>query len=267
MKDKMIKLGGVGHMVMIRLVLLMTAILLIFSINQRVDASTASTLDKHEVQELLKQAFEAQYSLTEQHYSWEEAKTKLSTYMTDELANGLMDEHLFLEEQGYIFYGTDFSTYIVPRFSFNDDTIIVSNTDMETVFVYEQFEGTGPVIFDSQYEVVTLKLNKAEWKIADISFVSELPKKIHEGKSLEEIKEEQSLRYSITKKKNANYFRTETLQTTFNVNPVSISFKDNSYQQVPGQKKPKIITLLYHMDCSSKTLIELLNKIIQLIHV
>jgi hypothetical protein len=170
-----------------RLRLFVTIFLLVLAIHHPVNASTLKPLDKPGVQELLKNAYEAQYSLTERYHSWEEASTKLGNYMTIEFSTKFMEEHLFHEEEGYIFYGTDFSVYIVPLYSYHDETKIVVNPTLRTMYVYEKFNGTGPVLFDSQFEIVTLELVGADWKIANISFETELPDEVKHAKGLEEL--------------------------------------------------------------------------------
>jgi hypothetical protein len=157
-----------------------------FSICQPVEASSLQPLDKIEIQELLKQAHEAQYSLAEKYYSWEEALSRLTPYMKNEFATKFMEEHLFLEEGGYIFYGSDFSIYFIPHFSFDEKTNVVVNLEQQKMYIFEKFTGTGPVTFKDQYELVTLEAEGSNWKISNISFLNELPEEVKAGKSLED---------------------------------------------------------------------------------
>jgi ribosomal protein L21E len=183
-----------------RLCIFVTIILVVLAIHHPVKASTFKPLDKPGVEEFLKNAYEVQYSLTERHHSWEEASTKLGDYMTNEFSTKFMEEHLFHEEEGYIFYGTDFSIYIVPRYSYNDKTKIVVNPTLKTMYVYEKFNGTGPVVFDSQFETITLKLVGSKWKIANISFETELPDEVKQAITLEEFELESTWDNSVTTK-------------------------------------------------------------------
>jgi hypothetical protein len=165
--------------------LLLTTILFIFTIYHPVEASSLEPLDKHGIKELLQKADEAQYSLSLKHYSWEEALTKLSSSMKEDFAIKFMEEHLFLEEEGYIFYGTDFSIYFIPHFSFDEKTNIVLNSEQNAIYIFEKFTGSGPVEFEEQYELVTLVLDDTTWKISNISFLEELPEEVKLGTSIE----------------------------------------------------------------------------------
>lgn len=164
-----------------RLTLLLMVIALIGIMITPINTYAAELLDKHGIKELLKKADEAQYTLSEKHYSWDEALHTLTPYMTDKFATAFMDEHLFSEEEGYIFYGTDFSLYLIPRYAFNEKTKIVVSKDEKKIYIYEKFNGTGPVTFKDQYEVVTFVQENNQWKIDDISFLKELPDEIQKG--------------------------------------------------------------------------------------
>ncbi|MBM6617626.1 DUF3993 domain-containing protein [Bacillus suaedaesalsae] len=150
----------------------------------------AKPMDIEEIKALLKSADDAQYSLTEKHYSWEEALHTLTPYMTEEFATAFMNEHLFSEEEGYIYYGTDFSIYHIPHYAFNDRTTVVMSADQTKIFVYELFSGTGPVMFKNQYEVVTFVYENETWKINNISYLKELTAEIENGTIIEIPKEE-----------------------------------------------------------------------------
>jgi hypothetical protein len=166
--------------------LLLTIVLYVLAINHPVEASIIQPPSEESIQQLLSGADETQFSLSEKHYSWEDALEKLSPYMKQEFAINFMKEHLFLEEEGYIFYGTDFSIYFIPQFSFNDKTTIVVNPDLQSIYIYEKFIGTGPVVFEEQYEMVTLVPEETKWKISNISFLKELPEEVKSGISLDE---------------------------------------------------------------------------------
>ncbi len=182
--------GGENRMLFFRIGIILTAILLFNSYNNYQNVSATENLDKQWVQNFLESAYKSQYSLTEKHHSWDEAKTKLTVYMSDELANELMMEHLFLEDQGYIFYGTDFSAYIVPSFSYNNDTTMIVNDKLQSIYIYEKFTGSGPVTYDEQYEVVTIKKMKTGWKISSIYFGNALQISSMDGKVLDETNEQ-----------------------------------------------------------------------------
>lgn len=173
-----------------RLSLLLMVIALVAIIITPINTYAAGLLDEHGIKELLKKADEAQYSLSEKHYSWDEALHTLTPYMTEKFATAFMDEHLFSEEEGYIFYGTDFSLYLIPHYAFNEKTQIVVNRDESEIYIYEKFNGTGPVTFKDQYEVVTIVKENNQWKIDDISFLKALPDKIQNGTMMKIDKEE-----------------------------------------------------------------------------
>ncbi|MFZ3589456.1 DUF3993 domain-containing protein [Bacillus sp. DJP31] len=223
--------------------LLMTTILLILPLNQEVEATTGNTLNKQAVQELLEQANEVQFTLTEHHHSWEEAANKLSAYMTAQFANEFMQEHLVLEEKGYIFYGTDFSIYIVPHYSFNDDTKMVMDMNSQKIYVSEKFKGTGPVFFDSQYEIVTLEQDKTGWKIAAISFLNELPNHIEEGEKLEEVTEQQRVSHINTEDNPKTAFQSGIYHTSIDGTLVNLGVTFNQPPHAYGPNKSKSMTM------------------------
>ncbi|KAA0548124.1 DUF3993 domain-containing protein [Bacillus sp. BGMRC 2118] len=149
----------------------------------------AEKLDIQSIKDLLEKADDAQYSLTEKHYSWEEALKSLTPYMTEQFATDFMNEHLFSEEEGYIYYGTDFSLYHIPHYAFTDKTTVIMSLDETKLYIYELFSGTGPVMFKDQYELVTIVHEDKTWKISNITYVKELPTEVKEGTHIE-IREE-----------------------------------------------------------------------------
>ncbi|WP_456275679.1 DUF3993 domain-containing protein [Bacillus sp. AK128] len=169
-----------------RLFMVVFTLLLVSVCHHPVDASTTKLLDKQGVQKLLQETYETEYSLTERYHSWEEARLKLTKYMTEDFAEELMNEHMFEEEDGYMFYGTDFSTYIIPDYSYSDDTNIVVNKKLDTIYVYEKSSGTGPVFYESQYDIVTIRLIKDHWRISAISFEETVPDEVKDAKDIEE---------------------------------------------------------------------------------
>ncbi|MBM7659556.1 hypothetical protein JOC85_000323 [Bacillus mesophilus] len=172
-------------MIRYRLCLVVVTVVLLFIAHHPVNASTSTLLDKQGVQQLLEDTYDAQYSLTERFHTWEDAWRKMTQYMTEQMTEQFMVEHLYEEEEGYIVYGTDFSTFIIPHFSYNADTKMVTNDRKDTIFVYEKSSGDGPVKFQSQFDIVTITYDGERWKIASISFSEELSTEIQNAKNLE----------------------------------------------------------------------------------
>jgi hypothetical protein len=196
-------------MIRYRLCLVVVTMALMFIVHHPVNASSSTLLDKQGVQQLLQDTYDAQYSLTERFYSWEEAWRKMTQYMTEQMTEQFMVEHLYEEEEGYIVYGTDFSTYIVPHFSYNADTKMVLNDREDTIYVYEKSSGDGPVKFQSQYDIVTINFDGTRWRISTIYFSEELPEEIKDARNLEEVngkKTTQSFSVPTLLKAKGNHF-------------------------------------------------------------
>ncbi|WP_246944031.1 DUF3993 domain-containing protein [Bacillus pinisoli] len=168
--------------------LFILSVLILAVFHHPVHASSNQLLDKPGVMQLLQETYDTQYSLTERYHTWDEAKEKLTQYVTEELAEDFMVEHLFEEEEGYIFYGTDFSAYIIPEYSYTDSTKIVITSNQDTIFVYEKSSSVGPVTFSPQYEIVTISYIEKQWKVSDISFEEELPEEVLQSNDLDEVK-------------------------------------------------------------------------------
>ncbi|MFD1735618.1 DUF3993 domain-containing protein [Bacillus salitolerans] len=160
---------------------ILTFLLVLFAINHPVQAS--NMLDKQGVKQLLKDAHEAQLSLTEKHHTWGEVTSKLYPYLSRTFAKDFLKEHVVYEEEGYIVYGTDFSKYVIPQLRFDEETGIVYSKAQNQIFIYEKQWGDGPVRFDAEYELVTIELNKEKWVIRDIEYVNDLPEQVLESNS------------------------------------------------------------------------------------
>ncbi|WP_404462060.1 DUF3993 domain-containing protein [Sutcliffiella horikoshii] len=139
-------------------------------------ASAEQSPGDQEVYSFLKDAFQSQLSLGEKHHSLEEIDQILDPYFTKEYQQSFQKEHLFKEEAGYITYGTDFPTYYIPFFSYDEETKVVKGKDGE-IIVYEFFASDEdmPSLYDDHYEYVKLQETSTGWIVKDYGFEYEMP--------------------------------------------------------------------------------------------
>ncbi len=138
-----------------------------------------SLSNKNDVFSFLKEAFQAQTSLSDQTRSKEEIIDVLSPYFTDNYQKMFWDENIFEEDGKFVTYGSDFAFYYIPFFDYSDETKVVISP--ESIYVLQFFPSTtdGPVSYADHYEGILLKKIDDGWKVDGYLF-DNIPKSIIE---------------------------------------------------------------------------------------
>ncbi|WP_078381086.1 DUF3993 domain-containing protein [Sutcliffiella halmapala] len=136
-----------------------------------------------EVYSFLQEAQQAQFSLGEKHRSLAEIQEILDPYFTRDYQRQFLDAHLFEEAQGYITYGTDFTIFYIPFFTFDVETKIHRVEATDTIFAYEFFEvdESMPYLYENHYEYVELKVTDQGFKVVGYGSEKEKPYFLAEG--------------------------------------------------------------------------------------
>lgn len=148
-------------------IMLLFLLLLMSPVTTNAEAKNNDLSNRKEVLAFLKEAFDAQVSLSEKEREMDEIHGILSPYFTKNYETVFLKENLVYENGKYLTYGSDFARYFIPFFQFSDETkiVILSNE----IFVYEYFEGNkeGPVEYESHYEGIRLVKEEGMWKVAE----------------------------------------------------------------------------------------------------
>lgn len=132
-------------------------ITLLFSIPNVVAAETPPT--DEETIAYLQEAQQAQFSLGEKHRNLAEIHEILDPYFTRDYQEQFLEEHLFEEKEGYITYGTDFTIFYIPFFSFDENTKIHRDKESDKLYAYEFFDvdESMPYLYEPHFEYVELE--------------------------------------------------------------------------------------------------------------
>lgn len=146
-----------------------TLSLLIFSYGSQADAQD---LHRGQIYGLLEDAFQTQVSLSEEYRSLEQISAVLDAHFTDSFKDKFIDENVVKTDEGYATEGTDVAFYYIPFFSYSENTEVIYDSDKDTLFVQEYFQGSveGPVNSEGHYETVVLVKEDGLWKIADVLY-------------------------------------------------------------------------------------------------
>lgn len=156
-------------------------VFLVFWLTSPVNTSAEfKPVSNSDIFELLQKAFQAQISLSDKFYSYNEIVQALTPYFEEEYIEKFLNENLFQEDEGYIIYGSDFGMFYIPYFSYDSQTNIKHNKEKNLTYVYQFFPGVneGPVSHNGFYKVIVLKQNSSSWKITDFIISEELPLEI-----------------------------------------------------------------------------------------
>lgn len=147
--------------------------IMILMFSQTVFASEVENLNRENILSHLQSAFNAQQSLSEKPREKEEMVHILSDYFDKEVINQYLGENMFEENGQYIIYGTDFPSYVIPFFTYDEKTKIMEENDQ--IIVYEFFPATsdGPVSYDNHYEWVKLTKTQKGLIITEIGNYAE----------------------------------------------------------------------------------------------
>ena len=128
-------------------------------------------LNKEEAFRLLQNAFKTQVALSEKPRSMEEVKESLKRYFTPEYTNDFIEMNVQenMDGEGYLAYGTDFALYYIPFFTYDENTKVGYDSDLNQWYVYEWFEESseGPVTYNGHYEAVGLTFEDGRWAVDD----------------------------------------------------------------------------------------------------
>lgn len=159
--------------------ILFLLLLLLSTIIPLTSHATTDLKTRNEVFEFLKEAFEAQVSLSEKGRSIENIKEVLNPYFSDEYQNEFWKENVHNENGKYVTYGSDYAKYYIPFYHFSSNTKVVNTLDKIYIFEYFPQNMEGPVGFSSHYEGLLIKKIDGIWKI-DKYLYNDLPKDIIE---------------------------------------------------------------------------------------
>ncbi|RLQ90606.1 DUF3993 domain-containing protein [Falsibacillus albus] len=118
----------------------------------------------------VKEAFQAQVSLSEKERTMPEVMQVLKPYFTDKFVDIFLQANLVKTKSGYQTFGSDFAPYYIPFFSYDKSKMKIVQ-DGGDFFVIEKFvdDGDGPVSFPDGYQGVKfLKTGENEWKIDEV---------------------------------------------------------------------------------------------------
>lgn len=126
--------------------------------------------EKKDVLQTLKDAFQAQVSLSEEERTLEEINQILIPYFTRSYISTFLDENLVEMDGEYFTLGTDFALYYIPFFTYSVETKV--HVENNEAFVYEFFSSNreGPVSYENQYQGVKLIKTGGEWKVSEYFF-------------------------------------------------------------------------------------------------
>lgn len=115
---------------------------------------------------LLKDAANAQISLSEKPRTMSEIRDILSPYFTKEYRKLYLKGNLISTEGKYMTLGSDFAPFAIPFFAFTGETKVV--IEVNEIYVIEYFSGSriGPITYQSHYEGIKLKKVDGKWRVA-----------------------------------------------------------------------------------------------------
>ncbi|PQD94979.1 hypothetical protein CYL18_11640 [Pradoshia eiseniae] len=147
------------------------ASLAIFIVIPILNVNADRQLNEEEAFRLLQNAFKTQVALSEKPRSMEEVKESLGRYFTPEYTNDFIEMNVQenLDGEGYLAYGTDFALYYIPFFTYDENTKVGYDSDLNQWYVYEWFEESseGPVTYNGHYEAVGLTFEDGRWAVDD----------------------------------------------------------------------------------------------------
>lgn len=160
---------------------------LLLSLSQQVFAEEPESPTREEVITTVKNAYNAQISLTEKARSMDEIKSILSKYFEAELIESYINENVQPLGSKFIVYGTDFPVYTIPFFTYTQSTKVRMEKGM--LIVYEYFPATteGPVVYDDHYEVMKFEYSNDGWKINSIDMDASNPEVYQEQQNVNKL--------------------------------------------------------------------------------
>lgn len=167
--------------------------IVIFSLSQQALAEELEGSSREAVLTHIKDAFDAQISLTEKARSHEEIKQMLSTYFEDKLIEKYMKENVHELDDQFIVYGTDFPIYTIPFFTYDESTRVLEQANERIIFEFFPASTDGPVGYEDHYEVVKMRNTNKRWIIYSIDNETKQPEMIGEQTTEENAKVQSQL--------------------------------------------------------------------------
>ncbi|MBO8178713.1 MAG: DUF3993 domain-containing protein [Bacillus sp. (in: Bacteria)] len=149
---------------------------------------------REEVFQFVKEAFEAQVSITEKPRRLHEIRDILSPFFAAERIEAFIEENVVKVEGGYVALGTDMPPLeVVPFFRYSEKTKLIKDNDV--YYVIEYMESTdGPVHFDPHYEGIQVKKTETSYVIEKI-WKEQLPDHVEQKIGIGENREQTNVKY------------------------------------------------------------------------
>lgn len=125
---------------------------------------------KEEIFSFLKDAFQAQVSLSEQTRTKEEINDLLNPYFSKSFQKLFWNENVFEEEGKFVTYGSDFASHYIPFFQYSDETKMFISPEKIYVFEFFPAKTDGPVGYEDHYEGILLKKVDGGWKVDEVLY-------------------------------------------------------------------------------------------------
>lgn len=163
-----------GEREMKKTLLILLVVLLLIPLSPNAKDSLSN---KNNVFSFLREAFQAQTSLSNQTRTKQEISDVLSPYFSDKYQKMFWNENIFEEEGKFVTYGSDFAFYYIPFFEYSEETKVVISP--ESIYVLQFFPSTteGPVSYADHYEGILLKKMDGGWKVDEYLY-DNIPKSI-----------------------------------------------------------------------------------------
>ena len=130
----------------------------------------ASTFNKNQALSVVKDAFNTQVSLSEKARTKKQIQKNLSQYLSNDLTQSFIKENVVEVDGGYQTFGSDFASYYIPFFSYDENTHVKYNDGKW--YIWEERKGVkeGPVSAPAGVEAVILTEEEGKWKVSEITY-------------------------------------------------------------------------------------------------
>ncbi len=152
--------------------LLLIILGLVTSVCGQVSQTQASEFTKEQVLTLVEDAYHTQVSLSEEPQTKKQIHLNLSKYFTNDLTENFISENVYEVEGGFITFGSDFASYYIPFFQYDESTK-VKYIDGKWYVWEEHFDEEGPFSTMTGIEGVVVSEEEGTWKVSSITY--ELP--------------------------------------------------------------------------------------------
>ncbi|MCA1059360.1 DUF3993 domain-containing protein [Rossellomorea aquimaris] len=130
----------------------------------------ASEFTKENALTVVENAFRTQVSLSEKPQSQEKIEGKLSKYLTADMTESFMSENVYKIDGGFITFGSDFASYYIPFFSYDESTNVKYINGHWYIWEERTNEEEGPIESVEGIEAVVLSEEEGTWKVSAITY-------------------------------------------------------------------------------------------------